>query len=207
MTRDTVFRVASMIKPITSVAALQLVEQEKLALDAPVPDIDPDSAHLKSLTDSMPKGSRSCDQRSGRSRCATCSRIRPVSPTGSGMPRPSGMPVDRAAAEGAKNPRAAHPADVRSRDRWQYGTSIDWVGRIVEAISGEPLDVYFRKHILDPLGMNDTAFVLAAAASARGQCASAGIGRLPCAAAAGAALATPIVLRRRRDLFDRRPTI
>jgi len=40
MTRDTVFRVASMIKPITSVAALQLVEQDKLSLDAPVPDID-----------------------------------------------------------------------------------------------------------------------------------------------------------------------
>ena len=41
MTRDTVFRVASMVKPITSVAALQLVEQGKLSLDAPVPDIDP----------------------------------------------------------------------------------------------------------------------------------------------------------------------
>ena len=41
MTRDTVFRVASMVKLITSVAALQLVEQDKLALDAPVPDIDP----------------------------------------------------------------------------------------------------------------------------------------------------------------------
>ena len=38
--------------------------------------------------------------------------------------------------------------------------SIDWVGRIVESISGEPLDVYFRKHIFDPLGMNDTAFVI-----------------------------------------------
>ena len=44
--------------------------------------------------------------------------------------------------------------------RWQYGTSINWVGRIVEAIGGEPLGGYFRKHILDPLGMNDTAFVL-----------------------------------------------
>ena len=41
MTRDTVFRVASMVKLITSVAALQLVEQDKLSLDAPVPDIDP----------------------------------------------------------------------------------------------------------------------------------------------------------------------
>jgi CubicO group peptidase (beta-lactamase class C family) len=45
-------------------------------------------------------------------------------------------------------------------ERWQYGPSIDWVGRIVESISGEPLDAYFRKHILDPLGMNDTAVVI-----------------------------------------------
>jgi CubicO group peptidase (beta-lactamase class C family) len=43
---------------------------------------------------------------------------------------------------------------------WQYGTSIDWVGRIVETVSGDPLDVYFRKNIFDPLGMNDTTFVL-----------------------------------------------
>jgi methyl acetate hydrolase len=45
---------------------------------------------------------------------------------------------------------------------WRYGTSIDWVGRIVEFASGEPLDAYFRKHILDPLGMNDTGFVISA---------------------------------------------
>ena len=44
--------------------------------------------------------------------------------------------------------------------RWQYGSNIDWVGRIVEAVSGERLDVYFRKHILGPLGMTDTGFVV-----------------------------------------------
>ena len=59
-------------------------------------------------------------------------------------------------------------------ERWQYGTSIDWVGRIVEAISGEPLDSYFRKHIFDPLGMNDTAFDISPQQrAARGQRASA----------------------------------
>ena len=36
--------------------------------------------------------------------------------------------------------------------RWQYGTNIDWVGKIVETVSGERLDVYFREHILGPLG-------------------------------------------------------
>ncbi len=52
-------------------------------------------------------------------------------------------------------------------DRWQYGRSIDWVGRIVELISGESLDVYFREHILDPLGMNDTAFAVSPEQRAR----------------------------------------
>jgi methyl acetate hydrolase len=52
-------------------------------------------------------------------------------------------------------------------ERWQYGTNIDWVGRIVESVSGEPLDVYFRKHILDPLGMRDTAFVISSEQRAR----------------------------------------
>jgi CubicO group peptidase (beta-lactamase class C family) len=52
-------------------------------------------------------------------------------------------------------------------EHWQYGTSIDWVGRIVESISGKPLDVYLREHILGPLGMNDTAFVISPQQRAR----------------------------------------
>jgi CubicO group peptidase (beta-lactamase class C family) len=43
--------------------------------------------------------------------------------------------------------------------RWEYGISIDWIGRIVEAVSGKSLDAYFRDHILAPLGMADTGFV------------------------------------------------
>ena len=45
-------------------------------------------------------------------------------------------------------------------ERWQYGGNIDWVGRIVQAVRGEPLDAHFRKHIFEPLGMNDTGFVI-----------------------------------------------
>src|SRR6202035_3110829 len=60
------------------------------------------------------------------------------------------------AAERSKLPRT--PLMFDPGERWQYGPNIDWVGRIVESISGEPLESYFRKHILDPLGMNDTAF-------------------------------------------------
>ena len=45
-------------------------------------------------------------------------------------------------------------------DRWEYGISTDWVGQVVERLSGQSLEDYFREHILDPLGMNDTGFVL-----------------------------------------------
>ena len=47
-------------------------------------------------------------------------------------------------------------------ERWEYGTSIDWVGRIVETVSEQRLDAYFHEHIFEPLGMPDTGFFTAA---------------------------------------------
>src|SRR5260370_11053583 len=43
-------------------------------------------------------------------------------------------------------------------DKWEYGINIDWVGRIVETVSGQPLDAYLREHVCGPLGMDDTGF-------------------------------------------------
>jgi len=163
MTRDTVFRVASMVKPITTVAALQLVEQGKLSLDAPVPDIEPALGAPQVL----------------------------VGFSATGLPelRPAKRPISlrqllthtagfayrlwdaKAAryfkaidhlpsAERSSAPRT--PLMFDPGNRWQYGTNIDWVGRIVELISGMPLEVYFHRNIFDPLGMRDTAFVISA---------------------------------------------
>jgi methyl acetate hydrolase len=168
MTRDTVFRVASMVKLITSVAALQLVDQGKLSLDAPVPDIEPALGSPQVLDGFDAQG---------------IPRLRPASRPISLrhlLTHTSGFTYrlwDAKAVRYAKSMDLL-PAAERSRvprtplmfdpgERWQYGTSIDWVGRIVELIGGEPLDVYFRKHILDPLGMNDTAFVISPQQSAR----------------------------------------
>jgi CubicO group peptidase (beta-lactamase class C family) len=161
MTRDTVFRIASMVKVITSVAALQLVEQDKLSLDAPVPAIDPAIGSPQVLDGFDAKG---------------LPQLRPVQrpiTLRDLLTHTSGFAYrlwDAKAAHYAKSlellPKAQRklapstPLMFDPGTRWQYGTGIDWVGRIVEAISGETLDVYFRKHILDPLGMNDTAFVL-----------------------------------------------
>jgi CubicO group peptidase (beta-lactamase class C family) len=52
-------------------------------------------------------------------------------------------------------------------EQWIYGTSTDWVGRVVEAISGKPLDEYFRERILLPLGMGDTFYNVPAAKQSR----------------------------------------
>src|SRR4029077_1713040 len=168
MTRDTIFRVASMVKLITTVAALRLVEQGKLSLEAPVPDIDPVIA--------APRGFDGFD------------------PAGKPVLRPAKRPISLhdllthtagfvyrlwdsealkyykaldklPAADRNKLPRA--PLMFDPGERWQYGGNIDWVGRIVQAVSGEPLDVHFRKHIFEPLGMNDTGFVISPAQWAR----------------------------------------
>ncbi len=168
MTRDTVFRVASMVKPITSVAALQLVEQGKLSLDAPVPDIDPALGSPQVLDGFDAKG---VPQLRPAARPVTLRHL---------LTHTAGFTYrlwDAKAARYGKSigllPRAQRKDAPRTPlmfdpgERWQYGTSIDWVGRIVEQVSGEPLDGYFRKHIFDPLGMHDTAFVIAPEQRAR----------------------------------------
>jgi len=168
MTRDTVFRVASMVKLITSVAALQLVEQGKLALDAPVPDIDPAVGAPQVLDGFDAKG---VPQLRPAKRPIALRHL---------LTHTSGFAYrlwDAKAVRYANAFEHLPPAQRKQAPRtplmfdpgeaWQYGTSIDWVGRIVEAVSGDPLDVYFRKNIFDPLAMNDTAFVISPPQRAR----------------------------------------
>jgi methyl acetate hydrolase len=168
MTRDTIFRVASMIKLITSVAALQLVEQGKLSLDAPVPDVDPAIGSPQVLDGFDAKG---------------LPQLRPakwpislrhlLTHTAGFSYRLWDAKAVRYASSIELLPRAERRLAPRTPlmfdpgEGWRYGTNIDWVGRIVEATSGERLDRYFRKHILDPLGMSDTGFMLSPEQRAR----------------------------------------
>ena len=168
MSRDTVFRIASMIKVVTSVAAMQLVEQGKIALDAPAPPIDQALASPQVLTGFDPAGAP---------------KLRPAKQPITLrhlLTHTAGFAYRLWDAEAVRYANALDRLPARQRallprtplmfdpgTRWQYGTSIDWVGRVVEAISGERLDVYFRKHILGPLGMADTGFVLSPAQRAR----------------------------------------
>jgi CubicO group peptidase (beta-lactamase class C family) len=161
MTRDTVFRIASMVKLITSVAALQLVEQNKLSLDDPVPDIDPAVGSPQVVDGFDDKG---LPELRPAKRPIT---LRHLLTHSSGFAyrlwdaravRYANAIDKLPAARRKEAPRTALMFDPG--ESWQYGTSIDWVSRIVESVSHEAIDAYFRRHILDPLGMKDTAFVI-----------------------------------------------
>jgi methyl acetate hydrolase len=161
MTLDTVFRIASMTKAITSVAAMQLVEQGKLKLEEPVPNIDPALGSPQVLegfdASGAPKlraAKRPITLRHLLTHTAGFSyeiwdanMVRYVK--ASGMPS---TPTGKVAS--IRMPLVFDPGD-----KWEYGVNIDWVGRLVEAISGQSLDVYFRERIFAPLGMKDSTYV------------------------------------------------
>jgi CubicO group peptidase (beta-lactamase class C family) len=161
MTRDTVFRIASMTKAVTCVAAMQLVEQGKLALEGPLPDIDKALSAPQVLTGFDASGApqlrpakRPITLRHLLTHTAgfcyetwNADMVRFVKATG--MPSTS---TGKIAA--LRLPLGFDPGE-----RWEYGINIDWVGRLIEAVSGKPLDVYFRDHVFAPLGMKDSGFV------------------------------------------------
>jgi methyl acetate hydrolase len=168
VTRDTIFRVASMIKPITTVAAMQLVERGKLALDAPVPPIEPPLGAPQVLDGFDDKG---------RPQLRPAKRpilLRELLTHTSGFAyrlwdAKAVKYIEALARVPAKERKNLPPTPLMfdPGERWQYGGGIDWVGKLVEVASGEPLDAYFRQHIFDPLGMHDTAFIISPAQQAR----------------------------------------
>ncbi len=169
MTLDTVFRIASMTKAIASVAAMQLVEQGKLKLEEPVPNIDPALGSPQVLegfdASGAPKlrpAKRPITLRHLLTHTAGFSyeiwdanMVRYV--------KASGMPSTATGKVSAiRMPLVFDPGD-----KWEYGVNIDWVGRLVEAISGQTLDAYFRDKIFAPLGMKDSGYVTSAEQRAR----------------------------------------
>ena len=158
---DTTFRIASMTKMIATTAALQLIEQGDLEVDAPVERYRPEWAELQVL--------EGFDGDTPRlrppSRKAT---VRHLLTHTSGVAywfwndavlrfeELTGTPnVLAGSAEVFKSPLIADPGT-----KLEYGINTDWLGRVVEAASGQPLDVYVTEHILEPLGMRHTAFAI-----------------------------------------------
>ena len=160
MTEDTIFRIASMTKAVTSVAAMQLVEEGKLALDEPIGRVLPELKAPYVLQGFEP---------SGKPRLRPAKR--PITlrhllthTAGFGYEMLNSELIRYVAATQTPSASTGDLASLRlpllfdPGEKWQYGINIDWVGRAVEAVSGQPLDEYFRKRIFDPLGMADSGF-------------------------------------------------
>jgi methyl acetate hydrolase len=154
MSADTVFRIASMVKLLTSVAAMQLVEAGKLELDAPAAAIDPALGSHLVLSGFDARGA---PQLRPPKKPVTLRHL--LSHT-SGFSYPLWDPnVVRYLKFARLHPGLPRrPLQFDPGDKWAYGGSLDEVGRMVELSSGKPLDSYFRDHITGPLGMGDTAF-------------------------------------------------
>jgi CubicO group peptidase (beta-lactamase class C family) len=146
---DTIFRIASMTKPIVGVAMMMLWEQGKWTLDDPVATHIPEFAGLKVAT---PNG--------------TVPQTSPMTMRQL-MSHTAGFDVSAGYAKAnlresdlqamidklARLPLAAQPGTD-----WRYGPSVDIQGYIVEKLSGQPLDAFLRLKIFEPLAMNDTGF-------------------------------------------------
>ncbi|QUS37464.1 class A beta-lactamase-related serine hydrolase [Tardiphaga alba] len=160
MTTDSVFWIASMTKAITATAAMQLVEQGKLSLDDPIGAVLPDLGSIQVLegfdNDGAPQlrpARRPITLRQLLTHTAGFCYDMMNADMGRYLQK-TGIPVFRTGLNAAMQ----IPIMTDPGTRWEYGTNIDFVGKAVEAASGQALDAYFREHILDPLGMSDTAF-------------------------------------------------
>jgi methyl acetate hydrolase len=162
MTLDSVVWIASMTKAITSVAALQLVEQGQLSLDEPLEDKLPELKDTKVLDGFDAEGKpRLREPR----RKITLRHL---------LTHTAGFVYDIWNAEMAryqeltKTPGIIEcklstlmtPLAFDPGDRWEYGTNIDWVGQAVERLSGQRIEHYFKDHIFGPLKMPDSGFLL-----------------------------------------------
>jgi CubicO group peptidase (beta-lactamase class C family) len=166
MKADDIFRIYSMSKPITVVAALTLLEAGRLQLDDPVSKYLPQFA-------SMQVGTPDAESPDGM-RLVPAERpitVQDLMRHSSGLTygffgdTPVKKAYQRAHLE-ADNPNletfverlAKLPLNYQPGTTWDYSYSIDVLGRIVEVISGQSLYDYEKAHVLDPLGMTDTGF-------------------------------------------------
>jgi CubicO group peptidase (beta-lactamase class C family) len=157
---DTVCWLASMTKPLVGAAAMQLVEQGRLELDAPAANVIPELSTFQVLDGWDANGE---PRLRPPKRAITLRHL---------LTHTSGFVYDIWNADMARYaslrnlPRAGSGQNAALRiplafdpgERWEYGIGIDWAGKMVEAASGMRLGAYLKKNLFDPLGMHSTAF-------------------------------------------------
>jgi len=170
MRRDTVFRIASVTKPITAVAAMMLVEECKLRLDEPVDRWLPELADRKVLRSlDSPLDDTVPANRSITLRDLLTFRLG----IGAVMVFPSRYPLQHAMEAAGVAPSAGMPkqsSDELMRSfgslplahqpgaQWMYNSGSDILGILIERVAGQKLGAFLRERIFEPLGMRDTGF-------------------------------------------------
>ncbi len=160
MTADTVVWIASMTKAVTGACAMQMVERGKLSLDGDIATVLPELGRVQVLEGFDASGTPRL--RPAR-RAITLRHL---------LTHTSGYAYDIWNADIARYMEATGTPGIIScqnaaltlplvfdpGDRWEYGISIDWAGKAVEAVAGQTLEQYMQDNILKPLGMADTGF-------------------------------------------------
>lgn len=171
--RDTLARIYSMTKPITSVAAMMLVERGLFPLNAPVSDFIPEFADARallpnatSLDQTEPCAAPTIQQLLTHTSGLSYSFNPGLLPESMGEFKRDFGPGKATLAEMIK-PLAAMPLAFKPGSRWEYSVGIDVIGRVIEVVSGKTLDQFFADEIFTPLGMQETAFTVAEGAGDR----------------------------------------
>ncbi|MGO3932984.1 beta-lactamase family protein [Rhodopseudomonas pseudopalustris] len=175
MKPDTLFRIYSMTKPLTSVAFMMLVEEGRVALDEPVAKYIPQWANLgvfqagitapfltrppvrpMQIVDLLRHTSGLTYGFQNRSNVDAAYRDKKI-----GEIEKSGT------MQSMIDDLASIPLEFSPGEAWNYSVSTDVVGYLVEKISGQPFDQFLQQRIFDPLGMHDTGFHVPAAKAHR----------------------------------------
>lgn len=169
MTPDTVFWIASMTKALTGAACMQLVEQGRIGLDDDTGRLVPALASPRVLegfgADRQPilrPAKRAITLRHLLTHTAgfvydTWNETMLAYMRHTGLPRLATF----------QKPEHCLPLAFDPGEAWEYGVNIDWAGKVLEGVSGQTLDAYLQQHILRPLGMTSTGYLLRPEISAR----------------------------------------
>ena len=169
MQADDLFRIYSMTKPIVSVAAMMLVEEGKLPLEAPVSRYIPAFANVKvGVEKTDAQGLKSLDLVAPRRPMTVQDLLRHTSGLtygffGEGLVKKAYVEANIATGGNITNAEFADriaqmPLAFQPGSTWDYSNSTDVLGRVIEVVSGETLLQHLKRRLLDPLGMVDTSF-------------------------------------------------
>ena len=166
MRPDALFRICSMSKPITSVAVMMLYEEGRFMLDDPISKYIPEFKHPKVLVKRAigePYTIPAAREITIRDLLRHTSGLTynwnaDLGPIYTKADVAHGILQYDGTIEDSVKRLAGLPLLFSPGDRWEYGLSVDVLGRLVEVVSGKPLDEFFRARIFEPLGMKDTYF-------------------------------------------------